>query len=77
MQNKIMINSELDWNYEETVDRIEAIIQQVESGQLPLEQVFEQFSVAVECLQECESFLARGKEKMNLSIELLDNQPDF
>jgi len=28
-------------------------------------------------LQECESFLARGKEKMNLSIELLDDQPDF
>ncbi|MFM9263851.1 exodeoxyribonuclease VII small subunit [Tychonema sp. BBK16] len=72
-----MIDSQLDWNYEETVDRIEAIIQQVESGQLPLEQVFEQFSVAVEHLQECESFLARGKEKMNLSIELLDDQPDF
>lgn len=77
MQKKVMIDSELDWNYEATVDRIEAIIQQVESGQLPLEQVFEQFSVAVEYLQECESFLARGKEQMNLSIELLDDQPDF
>lgn len=77
MQKKVMIDSELDWNYEATVDRIEAIIQQVESGQLPLEQVFEQFSVAVEYLQKCESFLVRGKEQMNLSIELLDDQPDF
>ena len=75
-----MIDSQLrqsDWNYEETVDRIEAIIKRVESGELPLEKVFEQFAVAVECLQECESFLARGKENMDLSIELLATEPDF
>jgi exodeoxyribonuclease VII small subunit len=75
-----MINSQLrqsDWNYEETVDRIEAIIDRVESGELPLEEVFEQFAVAVECLQECESFLARGKEQMDLAIELLAAEPDF
>lgn len=66
-----------DWNYEETVDRIEAIIDRVESGELPLEDVFEQFAVAVECLQQCESFLARGKEQMDLSIELLAAEPDF
>jgi len=75
-----MIDSQLrqsDWNYEETVDRIEAIIDRVESGELPLEEVFEQFAVAVECLQECESFLARGKEQMDLSIELLATEPDF
>ena len=75
-----MIDSQLrqsDWNYEEAVDRIEAIIERVESGELPLEQVFEQFAVAVECLQECESFLARGKEQMDLAIELLAAEPDF
>ena len=66
-----------DWSYEETVDRIEAIIDRVESGELPLEEVFEQFAVAVGCLQECESFLMRGKEQMALSIELLDAEPDF
>ena len=75
-----MIDSQLrqsDRNYEETVDRIEAIIDRVESGELPLEEVFEQFAVAVECLQECESFLARGKEQMDLAIELLAAEPDF
>ncbi|MEG3846099.1 exodeoxyribonuclease VII small subunit [Microcoleus sp. herbarium19] len=66
-----------DWNYEETVDRIEAIIDRVESGELPLEAVFEQFAVAVECLQQCEGFLARGKEQMELSIELLAAESDF
>ncbi|MCC3528406.1 MAG: exodeoxyribonuclease VII small subunit [Microcoleus sp. PH2017_22_RUC_O_B] len=75
-----MVNSQLGqsgWNYEETVDRIEAIIDRVESGELPLEEVFEQFAVAVECLQECEGFLARGKDKMELSIGLLAAEPDF
>ncbi|MEG3861190.1 exodeoxyribonuclease VII small subunit [Microcoleus sp. herbarium12] len=75
-----MVKSQLrqsGWNYEETVDRIEAIIDRVESGELPLEEVFEQFAVAVECLQECEGFLARGKEQMDLAIELLAAEPDF
>ena len=66
-----------EWNYEETVDRIEAIIDRVESGELPLEVVFEQFAIAVECLQQCEGFLARGKEQMDLSIELLAVEPEF
>ncbi len=44
---------------------------------MPLEEVFEQFAVAVECLQECDDFLARGKEQMELSIELLAAEPDF
>ncbi len=75
-----MVKSKLrqsDWNYEETVDRIEAIIDRVESGELPLEEVFEQFAVAVECLQECEGFLARGKDQMDLAIELLAAEPEF
>lgn len=66
-----------EWNYEATVDRIEEIIDRVESGALPLEEVFEQFAIAAECLQECESFLTRGKEQMELSIEILETQPDF
>ncbi|MEG3989589.1 exodeoxyribonuclease VII small subunit [Microcoleus sp. S28C3] len=34
-------------------NRFEAIIDLVESGDLPLEEVFEQLAVAVECWQEC------------------------
>ncbi|NJM63578.1 MAG: exodeoxyribonuclease VII small subunit [Oscillatoriales cyanobacterium RU_3_3] len=55
-----------EWNYEATIDRIEAIIDRVESGALPLEEVFQQFAIAAECLQECENFLTRGKEQMQL-----------
>ena len=75
-----MIDSQLrqsDWNYEETVDRIETIIDRGEWGELPLEEVFEQFAGAVECLKECEGFLAGGKEQMDLAMEFLVAEPGF
>jgi exodeoxyribonuclease VII small subunit len=59
------------WNYEETIARVEAIIETIENGTLPLEVVFEQFSVAIEQLHECEAFLQKGQAKMALSIETL------
>jgi exodeoxyribonuclease VII small subunit len=75
--NDLLQNQPPEWSYEATVDRIEAIIDRVESGELPLDEVFEQFAIAAECLQECEKFLVRGKEQMELSIELLAAEPDF
>ena len=60
-------------NYEATVVEIETIIKQIESGNLSLEEVFEQFSLAVEELQKCEAFLAAGKKRMELLVETLSN----
>jgi exodeoxyribonuclease VII small subunit len=65
------------WNYEQTVTQIEEIIEQIESGSLSLEEVFEKFAIAVEHLRECESFLAIGKERMNLLIETLEQEEDI
>ncbi|MEC4991783.1 MAG: exodeoxyribonuclease VII small subunit [Oscillatoria sp. PMC 1068.18] len=65
------------WNYADTVAELETIIQQIESGSLPLEQVFEQFRVAVEKMQQCESFLAKGKQQINLLIETLSDEEKF
>ncbi|HEY9664790.1 MAG TPA: exodeoxyribonuclease VII small subunit, partial [Allocoleopsis sp.] len=39
------------WKYEETVIEIESIIQQIETGELELAQVFDQFSIAVQRLR--------------------------
>ncbi|HLO47478.1 MAG TPA: exodeoxyribonuclease VII small subunit [Kamptonema sp.] len=66
-----------DWKYEVAVAQIEEIIDRVESGELPLEEVFEQFAMAVEYLQQCETFLVQGKAQMNLLIETLADEPDF
>ena len=60
-----------NWNYEETVAKVEEIIRQVESGQLSLEEVFDKFAVAVELLDQCEAFLKQGQERMNLLIETI------
>lgn len=59
------------WSYEETVASVEEIIDQIESGSLPLEEVFEQFAIAVDRLRQCEAFLSQGKEQMHLLIETL------
>lgn len=69
-----MSNFESDrdsWNYEAAVAEVEAIVEQIESGALPLDEVFAQFEVAIARLRACESFLARGKEQMGLLVETL------
>lgn len=66
-----------NWTYEATVAKIEEIINQIESGKLTLEEVFEEFALACEYLQQCETFLVQGKQQMNLLIETLEEFPDF
>ncbi len=61
------------WDYQATVREIEAIIEEIERGNLPLEELFAEFAVAVEKLRRCETFLERGKEQMNLLIETLED----
>ncbi len=65
-----------EWNYERAIAQVEAIIQQLESGNLPLEQVFNQFEVATAQLRDCEAFLAAGQQQMNLVVETLGSGPE-
>ena len=67
-----------DWNYETAMASVEEMINKIESGDLPLETVFEEFKVAVQEINQCEKFLNQGVEKMNLLIETLeDTEEDF
>ena len=61
-----------NWKYETAVNELEAIINQIEAGNLPLEELFNQFEIAVKHLHSCENFLRQGKEKMDLLIETLN-----
>jgi exodeoxyribonuclease VII small subunit len=65
------------WNYEMTVRQVETIITQLESGELELEEVFAQFSVAVEQLNRCEAFLKQRQQQMDLMIETLTDDAQF
>jgi exodeoxyribonuclease VII small subunit len=59
------------WNYETAIAELETLIHQLETGELPLEQVFQKFETATQHLQQCEAFLQQGQTQMTLQIETL------
>ncbi|MGI0495385.1 exodeoxyribonuclease VII small subunit [Alkalinema pantanalense CENA528] len=66
-----------NWNYETTVSQVEEILALIESGDLDLAEVFDQFTVAVEHLKQCDRFLADRQSQVDLLIESLTDEPDF
>jgi exodeoxyribonuclease VII small subunit len=62
-----------DWNYEATVARVENILNAIEGGDLELTEVFSQFAVAVDSLQQCENFLVQQRGQVELLLENLGN----
>jgi exodeoxyribonuclease VII small subunit len=65
-----------DWHYETAVANVEAIIADIESGNLDLTNVFDQYTTAVEQLRQCEAFLQERQQHMELLIEELGQEPD-
>jgi exodeoxyribonuclease VII small subunit len=59
------------WNYEATVATVEAIIADLESGNLPLASVLAQFEQAVQALNQCETYLQEKQQQVDLLIETL------
>ena len=71
-------STDMNWNYEETVAKIERIVGEIEGGKLDLADVFEEFATAVEYLRQCESFLGEKKQQVDLLIEnLVDDGESF
>jgi exodeoxyribonuclease VII small subunit len=60
-----------DWSYEAATEQVETIIDQLETGNLPLAEVFEQFTQAVAQLQQCDRFLKEKQTQAQLLIETL------
>ena len=60
-------------NYEAKVAEIEKIITRIERGELELEEVFDQFTTAVEYLRQCENFLQQRQQQVDLLIETLSD----
>ena len=53
------------------MERVEEILEAIEGGELELTEVFSQFAVAVESLQQCENFLSGQREQVELLLENL------
>lgn len=68
--------SDKNWNYEASVEQVEAIIADLETGDLPLADIFEQFEQAVTELKKCDSFLQAKQQQAQLLIETLMPEPD-
>jgi exodeoxyribonuclease VII small subunit len=66
-----MAKKKTEWNYEMAVAGVEVILGEIESGDLELTEVFSQFAIAVESLQQCEFFLTQQREQVDLSMENL------
>jgi exodeoxyribonuclease VII small subunit len=66
-----MVAKKQKWNYEQMVERVEEILEAIEGGELELTEVFSQFAVAVESLQQCENFLSAQREQVELLLEHL------
>jgi exodeoxyribonuclease VII small subunit len=62
------------WIYEERIAEIEDIISRIETGELDLEEVFDEFTTAVEFLRECEKFLVSRQEQVDLLVETLKEE---
>ncbi|MCU0525618.1 MAG: exodeoxyribonuclease VII small subunit [Elainella sp. Prado103] len=69
-------HSQAAWSYEATVMQVEAIINQIERGDLELAEVFDRFAIAVEQLNQCEIFLTRQQQQVELLIETLVDEPE-
>lgn len=63
--------SDNNWNYEASVEQVEAIITDLETGDLTLADIFEQFEKAVTELKKCDSFLQEKQQQAQLLIETL------
>lgn len=59
----------IEWKYEAAVTRVEEILGEIESGELELNEVFDRFTVAVDSLQQCEVFLSRQRDRVDLLLE--------
>ncbi|HAG82265.1 MAG TPA: exodeoxyribonuclease VII small subunit [Cyanobacteria bacterium UBA12227] len=75
--NQTDISFPHSWNYEATVAEVERIIKQIESGELELAEVFDQFATAVDYLRQCDKFLSERKQQRDLLIETLVDESEF
>ncbi|MDA0267943.1 MAG: exodeoxyribonuclease VII small subunit [Cyanobacteria bacterium] len=63
-----------DWSYETAIARIETTVTELEQGELPLADIFEQFEQAVTELRRCEAFLTEKQQQATVLIETLTIQ---
>ena len=65
-----------NWVYEDSVAQVEQMIERIEAGDLPLAEIFDQFTQAMHQLNQCEAFLNQQQQQMDMLIETLSDEDD-
>jgi exodeoxyribonuclease VII small subunit len=66
-----------NWTYEDAVAEVEAIVAQMEAGDLDLATVFSRFETAMGHLRRCKSFLYEKQQQVDLLLETLEDDVAF
>lgn len=61
--------SNKDLNFEETLDRLETLVNRLEEGNLPLEESLELFGEGIKLTKQCSKLLEQAENQINLLLE--------
>lgn len=57
------------FNFEQSIDKLSQIVEQMEKGDLPLEQALKQFESGIKITRECQTALKSAQQKVEQLIE--------
>ena len=60
---------EQDFNFEETVTELEKIAQELENGNLSLDEAIKKFEIGMELSKKCTDYLESAEKKINILVE--------
>jgi exodeoxyribonuclease VII small subunit len=63
------VSGEENLSFEQCLGRLEAIVREVESGNLDLDTAITRFTEGMELVRKCRVFLTAAEQKLNLLIE--------
>jgi exodeoxyribonuclease VII small subunit len=63
------VSREESLSFEQCLERLEAIVKEVESGNLDLDTAIMRFTEGMELVRKCRVFLTVAEQKLNLLIE--------
>src|SRR5437868_13454088 len=64
-----------DLNFETAMDRLEKIVEQMESGQLPLEELIVRYEEGMNLVKVCQERLASAEQKIEIIARNIAGQP--
>ncbi len=68
------MSNEEDFKFEASIEKIEKIINEVESGELSIDELNKHVAEAARLLKKCRAFLRGTEEELDKTLSDLDNE---